>query len=209
MSTFAAQYLAETAQIAASIDVEAIERLVDALVEVRARRGRLFCLGLGGGAAHASHAASDFRRLAGIEAYAPTDSVASMTAVANDVGWPEMFVTWLEQSYLRATDGVCVFSVGGGDPWRQVSVPLVRALAYAQGTGAPILGIVGREGGFMGPLAHAWVRVPTVNGVAVTAHTEGFQAVIWHLLVSHPKLKIAEPKWESLGGSHGHGSANL
>lgn len=199
MSTFAAQYLAETAQIAAALDVDAIERLVDALVAVHHRRGRLFCLGLGGGAAYAAHAAHDFRHLAGLDAYAPTEATVSMTAYANDAGWDQMIVAWLRNHWLSWEDALFVFSVGGGTRDPGLSLPIVAALMAARDGGVTILGIVGRDGGETAAWATACVIVPPVVPARVTAHTEGLQAVIWHLLVSHPKLKIADPKWESLG----------
>jgi D-sedoheptulose 7-phosphate isomerase len=198
VSEFARTHLAETARIAASIDPAAVERIASVLVSVRARGGRLFFLGVGGGAAHASHAVNDFRKLAGFEAYAPTDNVSELTARINDEGWDTVFAAWLCESRLGPRDAVFVFSVGGGDVDRNVSVNLVRALAYARSVGASILGIVGRDGGFTGQVADACVVVPTVNVAAVTPHTEAFQAVIWHLLVSHPALQTTAAKWESV-----------
>jgi D-sedoheptulose 7-phosphate isomerase len=198
VSEFARMHLDETARIAAAIDPAAVERIVSALVSVRSRGGRLFFLGVGGGAAHASHAVNDFRKLAGFEAYAPTDNVSELTARINDDGWETVFATWLCESRLGSRDAVFVFSVGGGDADRNVSVNLVRALAYARSVGAAILGIVGRDGGFTAQIADACVVVPTVNAAAVTPHTEAFQAVLWHLLVSHPALQTATAKWESM-----------
>jgi len=195
---FARAHLNETARIADAIDAAAIERLAAALAAVRAHGGRLFFLGVGGGAAHASHAVNDFRALAGFEAYAATDNVAGLTARVNDHGWDTVFAAWLAESRLRPDDGVFVFSVGGGSAEHDVSVPLVRALEYARAAGASIFGIVGRDGGFTAAVADACVVVPTVNDAAVTPHTEAFQAVIWHLLVSHPALKMASTKWESV-----------
>ncbi len=195
---FVQQHLEETARIAAEIDARAVERMATALADVRSRGGRLFFLGIGGGAAHASHAVNDFRKLAGFEAYAPTDNVAELTARTNDEGWDAVYAAWLAESRLQSADAVFVFSVGGGDVERNISVGLVRALEYAQRTGASILGVVGRDGGFTARVADACVVVPTVNEAAVTPHTEAFQAVVWHLLVSHPALRLAAGKWESV-----------
>jgi D-sedoheptulose 7-phosphate isomerase len=196
--SFVLQHLAETARIAEAIDVDAVERLVTTLLRVRTRGGRLFLLGIGGGAGHASHAANDFRKLAGFEAYAPTDNVSELTARANDEGWDDVFSGWLEESRLGSKDGVLVFSVGGGSDESRISVPIVRALTHARAVGAAIVGIVGRDGGFTRRVADACVVVPTVNDMQVTPHTEAFQAVIWHLLVSHPELQVRTPKWESV-----------
>ena len=190
-------HLDETARIADTVDADAVERLVAALVSVRSRGGRLFFLGVGGGAGHASHAVNDFRKLAGFEAYAPTDNVSELTARANDEGWDTVFVAWLLESRLRSDDAVFVFSVGGGSEEKKISVGLVRALTHARSVGATILGVVGRDGGFTASVADACVIVPTVNMAAVTPHTEAFQAVIWHLLVSHPALQVTRAKWES------------
>jgi D-sedoheptulose 7-phosphate isomerase len=195
---FARTYLDETARIAAAIDARAIEAVAVTLAEVRSRGGRLFFLGVGGGAAHASHAVNDFRKLAGFEAYAPTDNVAEVTARTNDEGWDTVFAAWLAESRLRREDGIFVLSVGGGDLTRHVSAGLVRAIEYARQVGAAVVGIVGRDGGFTAKVADACVVVPTVNATAVTPHTEAFQAVIWHLLVSHPVLRTSAAKWESI-----------
>ena len=196
---FVRAHLEETARVAASIDVHAVERMATALVAIRARGGRLFFVGLGGGAGHASHAVNDFRKLAGFEAYAPTDNVSELTARANDEGWDSVFTAWLAESRLGANDGVFVFSVGGGSREQNVSIGLVNALEYARSVGASILGVVGRDGGFTARVANACVIVPTVNAAAVTPHTEAFQAVIWHLLVSHPDVQRRSAKWESIG----------
>jgi D-sedoheptulose 7-phosphate isomerase len=196
--TFADAYLAETEAILRLIDREAIESLVAALVGVKARRGRLFIMGVGGGAAHASHAVNDVRKLAGIEAYAPTDNVAEITARTNDDGWESVFVNWLKGSRLGPADLVLVFSVGGGDVGRNVSSNLVRALEYAAEIGSPIAGIVGRDGGYTARVAETCVIVPTVNPQRVTPHTESVQAVVWHLCVSHPDLQDTPAKWESV-----------
>jgi D-sedoheptulose 7-phosphate isomerase len=198
VSSFAGSYLAETAEIASLLDAAAVDRLATELAAVRDGGGRLFVLGVGGSAAHASHAACDFRKLCGLEAYAPTDNVAELTARTNDDGWEDVFAAWLEGSRLRAQDAVLVFSVGGGDAERGVSANLVRAVEVARRAGAKVLGVVGRDGGHVGRTADVCVVVPTVNEDRVTAHTEGMCAVVWHLLVSHPALLAATPKWESL-----------
>jgi D-sedoheptulose 7-phosphate isomerase len=195
--SFARQYLDEAVRIATELDTDAIERLAATLAGVRARGGRLFVLGVGGGAGHASHAVNDFRKLAGFEAYAPTDNVSELTARVNDEGWESVFAAWLKGSRLRSEDGVFVFSVGGGSLEKHISVNLVRALQHARSIGSTIVGIVGRDGGFVATVADACVIVPTVNANAVTPHTEAFQAVIWHLLVSHPALQTTPAKWES------------
>jgi D-sedoheptulose 7-phosphate isomerase len=194
---FARQYLDETARIVAALDADAIEHLAETLHAVRARGGRLFFLGVGGGAAHASHAVNDFRKLAGFEAYAPTDNVSELTARTNDEGWDTVFAAWLTESRLRPEDGVFVFSVGGGSEEKGISANLVKALQLAKSIGSTIAGVVGRDGGFTADVADACVVVPTVNPRMVTPHTEAFQAVIWHLLVSHPALRAAAAKWES------------
>jgi D-sedoheptulose 7-phosphate isomerase len=195
--SYSSQHLQEAAQILSALDVGAIDRLVEALAAVRARGGRLFCLGVGGSAANCSHAVNDFRKLAGFEAYAPTDNVSELTARTNDDGWTSVFASWLAGSRLRREDGVLVMSVGGGSRGKNISANIVAALEYAQQIGATIVGIVGRDGGYTATVAHACVIVPTVNPANITPHTEAFQAVIWHLLVSHPKLKVSPTKWES------------
>lgn len=191
-------YLEEASRILDALDVVAIERLLNALRELREKNGRLFCLGVGGGAGHASHAVCDFRKIAGIEAYAPTDNVSELTARANDNGWGSIFVDWLKVGRLNQNDMVLVFSVGGGDLERNISTNLVQALRYAKEVGASICGVVGRDGGYTAQVADVCVVVPTVNSETVTPHTEAFQAVIWHLLVSHPALRAFEMKWESV-----------
>jgi D-sedoheptulose 7-phosphate isomerase len=196
----AVRYLAEAARILAELDAAAIEGVAERLARLRERGGRLFCLGVGGSAANASHAVNDFRKLAGIEAYTPTDNVAELTARVNDDGWESAFAEWLRGSRLCARDMVLVLSVGGGDLERGISANLVRALEHARGVGATIAGIVGRDGGFTARVADACILIPTVNPQAVTPHTEAFQAVICHLLVSHPALKLSEGKWESMRG---------
>ena len=195
--SYADDYLAEAAQIAGRLDVAAVERLVALLVALRARGGRLFVLGVGGSAANASHAVNDFRKLAGIEAYAPTDNVAELTARVNDEGWETVFAAWLRGSRLGARDAVLVLSVGGGDLERNISPNLVHALRFAREVGAPIGGIVGRDGGYTARVADACVVIPTADAARVTPHTEAFQAVVCHLLVSHPALQVAPTKWES------------
>jgi D-sedoheptulose 7-phosphate isomerase len=197
-ASFSCRHLKETGEIAALLDVNAVERLVVTLSAVRARGGRLFFIGVGGGAAHASHAVCDFRKLAGFEAYTPTDNVSELTARTNDEGWERTFVAWLEGSRLRAEDAVFVFSVGGGSVTPPVSANLVAALRFARSIGATILGVVGRDGGFTAEVADAVVVVPTVNPESVTPHTEAFQAVLWHLLISHPLLRLGTAKWESM-----------
>lgn len=194
---FAKKHLEEAIEIIARLDVGAVERTAALLAEVRRRGGRLFFLGVGGGAANCSHAVNDFRKIAGIEAYAPTDNVAELTARTNDEGWESVFVEWLRTSRLAARDALFVFSVGGGSRERNISPNLVAALDYAREVGAAILGVVGRDGGHTARVADACVVIPSVNPEAVTPHTEAFQAVIWHLLVSHPLLKARETMWES------------
>jgi len=196
--TFAVSYLAETAAIVARLDPAPIERMATMLANVRECGGRLFILGVGGSAANASHAVNDFRKIAQIEAYAPTDNVSELTARTNDEGWESVFAAWLQGSRLTAADLILVLSVGGGDLEHNVSPNLVRALDFARQVGAPICGIVGRTGGYTALVADACVIVPTVNPANVTPHAESFQAVIWHLLVSHPAVKITETKWESV-----------
>jgi D-sedoheptulose 7-phosphate isomerase len=195
--SYARQHLQEAARIIEALDADAIERMADALASVRSRGGRLFLLGVGGSAGNCSHAVNDFRKLAGFEAYAPTDNVSELTARTNDEGWDTVFAAWLAGSRLRAEDGIFVMSVGGGSVEKNISANLVRALQYAKGIGATIVGIVGRDGGYTATVADACVIVPTVNPETVTPHSEAFQAVVWHLLVSHPKLKAMPTKWES------------
>ncbi|MGH2780723.1 MAG: SIS domain-containing protein [Thermoleophilaceae bacterium] len=196
--SFVAQYLAEASQVAARIDHEAVTRLVDLLAEARAGGGRLFVLGVGGSAGNASHAVNDFRKIAGFEAYAPTDNVSELTARINDDGWDTSFANWLKASRLTSRDCLLVFSVGGGDVARKVSMNLVRALELAKEVGARIGAIVGRDGGFTATVADACVLIPTVSPERVTAHAEAFQAVVWHMLVAHPRLQAAPMRWESL-----------
>ena len=195
--TYTEQHLREAGDIIGKFDVAAIERTADLLADLRSRGGRLFLLGVGGSAANCSHAVNDFRKICGIEAYAPTDNVSELTARTNDEGWASVFIEWLKVSRLTSNDAVLVFSVGGGNVEKNVSPNLVAALQYAKQVGAKICGVVGRDGGYTATVADACVIVPTVNPQNVTPHTEAFQAVVWHLLVSHPKLKAAETKWES------------
>jgi len=195
---FVTRFLDEVVEVAQRIDREAVNRLVDMLASVRADGGRLFVLGVGGSAANASHAVNDFRKLAALEAYTPVDNVSELTARINDDGWDSSFANWLAGSRLGRRDAVLVLSVGGGDPERNVSVNLVRAVEYARSVGARVCGVVGRSGGFTAKMADACVIVPTVNAETVTPHTEAFQAVIWHLLVSHPRLQASAARWESL-----------
>src|SRR5262245_15414832 len=192
------QFIAEATRILAQLDQHAIERMADLLVDLRTRGGRLFFLGVGGSAANASHAVNDFRKICGIEAYAPTDNVSELTARVNDDGWETVFVNWLRVSRLSPRDMLLIFSVGGGDLARNVSPNLVRALQYAQEPGSPVGGVVGRQGGYTAQVADACAIIPTVNDDTVTPHTEAFQAVVWHLLVSHPALRINPAKWESV-----------
>jgi len=194
---FAQDYLAETQKVVAQLDAAAIEKVVDELAAVRERGGRLFLLGVGGSAANASHAVNDFRKICGFEAYAPTDNVSELTARTNDEGWATVFAEWLKGSRLQAKDALLIFSVGGGNLEKNVSPNLVTAIQLARQSGASVLGIVGRDGGYTAKEATACVIVPTVNPEHVTPHAEAFQAVIWHLFVSHPKLKVNRTKWES------------
>jgi D-sedoheptulose 7-phosphate isomerase len=196
--SFVDQFLAEAGEIVERLDRAAIDRVADLLAQTRERGGRLFVLGVGGSAGNASHAVNDFRKLAGIEAYAPTDNVSELTARTNDEGWPTVFDGWLRVSRLRADDCVLVLSVGGGNVEKNVSPNLVAALDYARSVGARVAGIVGRDGGHTARVADACVIIPVVNPDHVTPHSEAFQAVVWHLLVSHPKVKAHATKWESV-----------
>lgn len=195
--TYAQQHLDETARIAQAIDADVLERMASLLADLRARGGRLFFLGVGGSAANCSHAVNDFRKIAGIEAYTPVDNVSELTARTNDEGWDTVFVNWLKGSRLDGQDMLFVLSVGGGSLEANVSANLVRALEYGRQQGARILGVVGRDGGFTAQAADACVIIPTVNPGNVTPHAEAFQAVVWHLLVSHPAVKLNQTKWES------------
>jgi len=195
--SYTEQHLRETAEVVAKLDVAACEKAVALLAEVRSRGGRLFILGVGGSAANASHAVNDFRKIAGMECYAPTDNVSELTARTNDEGWTTVFVEWLRGSRLTEKDALLVFSVGGGDMERNVSPNLVAALQLAKERRSAILGIVGRDGGYTAKVADVCVIIPTVNPMNTTPHAEAFQAVVWHLFVSHPTLKTAQTKWES------------
>jgi D-sedoheptulose 7-phosphate isomerase len=195
---FASTHLNEAKTIIDSLDVDVIERMVHLLAEARVKGGRLFFLGVGGSAGNCSHAVNDFRKIVGMEAYAPTDNVSELTARTNDEGWETVFVEWLKVSRLRPDDVIFVFSVGGGNLEKNVSPNLVRALQYAKEVGATILGVVGRDGGYTAKVGDAVCIVPTVNSESVTPHSEAFQAVVWHLLVSHPALKARQTKWEAV-----------
>lgn len=195
--SYAQQHLEEAIEITRKLDVEAIERAADLLAEVKRNEGRLFFLGVGGSAGNCSHAVNDFRKIVGIESYAPTDNVSELTARTNDEGWATVFVEWLKISRLSDRDAVVIFSVGGGSIEKNISPNLVTALQYAKSIGARVVGIVGRDGGYTAKVADACIVVPTVNAETITPHAEAFQAVIWHLLVSHPKLKANQTKWES------------
>ena len=195
--SFARQYLDEVQQVVAQLNVEAIEQVADELARVREQGGRLFILGVGGSAGNAGHAVNDFRKICGFEAYAPTDNVSELTARTNDEGWPTIFSEWLKGSRLNEKDALLILSVGGGNLEKNVSPNLVSAIQLAKKVGATVVGIVGRDGGYTAKEATACVIVPTVNPAHTTPHSEAFQAVIWHLFVSHPKLKVAQTKWES------------
>ena len=198
MGTYVSRYLQEVATIAKLIDQEQVERIIDVLIETRNRNGRLFILGVGGGAGNATHAVNDFRKIANIESYAPTDNVSELTARVNDDGWDSSFSRWLEGSRLRKGDTLLVFSVGGGNLEKNISANIVRALDLARQVGATITGIVGRDGGYTAKVADAAVVIPTISDDTVTPHAEAFQAVVWHMIVSDPRLKANEMKWESI-----------
>ncbi len=191
------EFIEEAKRILEALDTKTIDRMVSLLVDLRSRSGRLFMLGVGGSAANASHAVNDFRKIAQIECYAPTDNVSELTARTNDEGWETVFVNWLRVSKLTRRDMLFVLSVGGGDLEKNISPNLVRALQFGREVGCTICGIVGRAGGYTAQVADACVIVPTVNARTVTPHAEAFQGVVWHLLVSHPAIKLAETKWES------------
>jgi len=197
MTTYSQQHLEETAEILRQLDAGLMECMVEGLREVRARGGRLFILGVGGSAANASHAVNDFRKICGFECYAPTDNVSELTARTNDEGWVSVFAEWLRGSRLTAKDGLLIFSVGGGNLEKNVSPNLVTALQFAKETGSAIFGIVGKDGGYTAQVADVCAIVPTVSSVNITPHQEAFQAVLWHLLVSHPRLKMNPTKWET------------
>jgi D-sedoheptulose 7-phosphate isomerase len=195
--SYAQQHLNEAVEIINKIDVAAIEKMADLLATVKTEGGRIFFLGVGGSAGNCSHAVNDFRKIVGIESYAPTDNVSELTARTNDEGWATIFVEWIKTSKLTAKDALFIFSVGGGNLEKNISPNLVEALKYAKTIGAKITGVVGRDGGYTAQVANACVIVPTVNPESITPHSEAFQAVVWHLLVSHPKLKVNQTKWES------------
>jgi len=196
--SFSRNHLNETKRIIDALDVGVIDRIAEMLAELRAKSGRLFFLGVGGSAGNCSHAVNDFRKIVGIEAYAPTDNVSELTARTNDEGWETVFAEWLKVSRLKADDALFVFSVGGGSLEKNVSPNLVRALQYAKAVGAKIVGVVGRDGGYTAKVGDAVCIIPTVNPDAVTPHAEAFQAVVWHLLVTHPALKARQTKWEGV-----------
>ena len=197
--TFITQFLSEAKKIIEQVDGDAVERMVELVESTRSKGGRLFILGVGGSAGNASHAVNDFRKIVGIEAYAPTDNVSELTARINDDGWASVFEGWLAVSHLRKDDLILVFSVGGGSLEKNISPNLVRALQYSRKVGARIIGVVGRDGGYTAQVADACVIVPTVNSQNITPHSEAFQSIIWHLMVSHPLLKASQTKWESTG----------
>jgi D-sedoheptulose 7-phosphate isomerase len=199
MENFSDLFLKEASQIISQIDTQAIEKTADILSEVKANKGRLFILGVGGSAASASHAVNDFRKICNFEAYCPTDNVAELTARTNDEGWDTVFSQWLKGSNLNKNDALLIFSVGGGNAEKNISVNLIRAIEYAKIVKAKITAVVGRDGGFAAKNADAYVLIPTINADHITPHTEAFHGVIWHLLVSHPKLKSTTTKWESVG----------
>jgi D-sedoheptulose 7-phosphate isomerase len=190
-------YLAEVKDVASLLNRAAIEKAIDILIDIREKKGRLFFLGVGGGAGNASHAVNDFRKIAGIESYSPTDNVSELTARINDDGWETSFAAWLKGSNINEKDGVFVLSVGGGNREKNVSVNLVKALEYTRQVGARILGIVGRDGGYTAKVADVCITIPVVNSSNITPHTEAFQSVIWHLIVSDPLMRRSEMKWES------------
>jgi D-sedoheptulose 7-phosphate isomerase len=195
--SYAAQHLKEATEIIQKIDIESIEKVADLLAKVKSDQGRIFFLGVGGSAGNCSHAVNDFRKIVEIESYAPTDNVSELTARTNDDGWPSIFEPWLKLSKLNSRDAVFIFSVGGGNLEKNISPNLVNALKFAKTVGAKITGVVGRDGGYTAQVADACVIIPTVNTETITPHSEAFQAVVWHLLVSHPKLKENQTKWES------------
>lgn len=196
--TFSEAHLSEAADIISKIDFRVIERMAEMLSDIRAKGGRLFFLGVGGSAGNCGHAVNDFRKIANIESYAPTDNVSELTARTNDDGWESVFVGWLKVSRLSSNDAIFVFSVGGGSLEKNVSPNLVRAVQFAKEVGAKILGVVGRDGGYTAQVGDAVCLVPVVNPESITPHSEAFQAVVWHLLVSHPLLKASQTKWEGV-----------
>ncbi|MGH7517725.1 MAG: SIS domain-containing protein [Gemmatimonadales bacterium] len=199
--SFARQFLDQTREIASRLDLDTVERMAELLAAIRERGGRLFFLGVGGGAGHAGHAVNDFRKIGGLECYAPTDNVSELTARINDDGWEGCFREWLRGSRLGAKDGIFVFSVGGGNQEKGVSTNIVNAVDLARSVGAAVLGVVGRDGGHTARHGDAVLVIPSVDPALVTPHTEAYQAVIWHLLVSHPAVAIRQTKWESVAGA--------
>jgi len=195
--SYAQQHLNESIEIIQKMDVAAIEKMADLLSKVKSDGGRIFFLGVGGSAGNCSHAVNDFRKIVGIESYAPTDNVSELTARTNDEGWASIFVEWLKISKLTAKDMLFIFSVGGGNLEKNISPNLVEALRFGKSVGSKVVGVVGRDGGYTAQVADACVIVPTVNADNITPHSEAFQGVVWHLLVSHPKLKANQTKWES------------
>jgi D-sedoheptulose 7-phosphate isomerase len=195
--SYAAQHMKEAVEIIQKMDLSGIEKMADLLATVKTEGGRIFFLGVGGSAGNCSHAVNDFRKIVGIESYAPTDNVSELTARTNDEGWATVFVEWLKISKLQSKDALFIFSVGGGNLEKNISPNLVEAIKLAKSVGAKVTGVVGRDGGYTAKIADACVIVPTVNPNTITPHSEAFQAVVWHLLVSHPKLKANQTKWES------------
>ena len=195
--SYAEQHMREAMEIIQKMDVSAIEKMADLLATVKADGGRIFFLGVGGSAGNCSHAVNDFRKIVGIESYAPTDNVSELTARTNDEGWATVFIEWLKISKLQPKDALFIFSVGGGNLEKNISPNLIEAVKLAKAVGAKVTGVVGRDGGYTAQAADACVIVPTVNPETITPHSEAFQAVVWHLLVSHPKLKANQTKWES------------
>lgn len=198
MDNYITRYLNEVQEVAQRISPDEVQKMVDLLVNLRSEGGRLFFLGVGGGAGNATHAVNDFRKIAGIEAYTPIDNISELTARVNDDGWSTAYVNWLKTSRLNRKDGVFVFSVGGGSEQKNVSTSIIEALKHAKTVGAKVLGVVGRDGGYTAEVADACVIIPVISADTVTAHTESFQAVVWHLIVSHPEMKVSEMKWESV-----------
>jgi D-sedoheptulose 7-phosphate isomerase len=198
MESFAEKFLKESAEIISKIDKKSIEASTDIICDIKSNGGRLFILGVGGSAASASHAVNDFRKIAGIESYAPTDNVSEFTARTNDEGWESVFVEWLKGSKLNKNDGILIFSVGGGNAEKNISVNIIKAIEHAKIVGAKVLSVVGRDGGFSGKNSDACVLIPVIEADRITPHTESFHGVIWHLIVSHPKLKTMQTKWESV-----------
>jgi D-sedoheptulose 7-phosphate isomerase len=191
-------YLKESRQIIDALDIPKIQKIIDFIAEIRSQGGRLFFIGVGGGAGNASHAVNDFRKIAGLESYAPFDNVSELTAQINDHGWENALVYWLTTSRLKSTDGVFVFSVGGGDKEKNISVNIINALDYAKKVGAKIIGIVGRDGGYAGRIGDAIVVIPPINPLTITPQTESFQSLVWHLIVADPQIQLNPMKWESV-----------